>query len=86
MANIEIQKWGNSAAIRLNKGLLNQLSCDIGNTFEVTLKDGGVFLKPVREAKYSLAELLENCPDESLKMDEEDDAWLNSNPEGGEHW
>jgi len=61
MQQVEIQKWGNSAAIRLNKGLLQQLSCGVGSKFEAIIQDGGVFLKPIKNPEYTLDELLATC-------------------------
>ncbi len=84
MQNIEVQKWGNSAAIRLNKGLLNQISCDVGSKFEVILKDGGMFLRPVKKPEYSLDELLQTCTKENTRLDDDDEAWLNASPKGEE--
>ena len=84
MQDVEIQKWGNSAAIRLNKALLKQVSSDIGSKFEVILKDGGLFLKPVKEPSYDLEELLQTCTKENTRLDEEDQAWLNARPRGEE--
>lgn len=84
MQNIEIQKWGNSAAIRLNKGILQQVSCEIGSKFEAIVKDGGVFLKPVTAPTYTLDELLETCSKKNTKLDDEDREWLNSSAVGKE--
>lgn len=84
MHQVEIQKWGNSAAIRLNKGMLQQISCDIGTKFEAVVQDGGVFLKPIKAPEYSLEMLLETCTKHNTKIDSEDKAWLNTKPVGKE--
>ena len=84
MQSIEIQKWGNSAAIRLNKGLLQQVSCEIGSKVEAVVKDGGVFLKPVTAPVYTLDELLDTCTKKNTRLDDEDKAWLASSPMGKE--
>lgn len=81
---IEIQKWGNSAALRLNQGLLQQVSTKIGDEFEVEVIDGGLFLKPVSEPEYVLADLLATCTPENVKLDAEGNAWLNEPPIGRE--
>ena len=70
-ANIEIQKWGNSAAIRLNKGILQQVSCEIGSKVEAVVKDGGVFLKPITAPTYTMEELLSSCTKENVKLEED---------------
>lgn len=84
MQQIEIQKWGNSAAIRLNKSMLQQISCDIGAKFEAVVQDGGVFLKPIKAPEYSLEMLLETCTKNNTKIDGEDRAWLNAKSIGKE--
>lgn len=84
MKQLEVQKWGNSAAIRLNKGLLQQLSCEIGSKFNVIIKDGGFFLKPVSNPEYTLDELLKTCTKSNTKLTDEDRAWLYDTPVGKE--
>ena len=84
MQELEIQKWGNSAAIRLNKGILQQISCDIGTKFEALVQDGGVFLKPIREPEYTLAELLSTCTKSNTRLEDEDKSWLGMKSVGKE--
>ena len=84
MQQVEIQKWGNSAAIRLNKGLLQQLSCGVGSKFEAIIQDGGVFLKPIKNPEYTLDELLATCTKTNTKLDTEDKNWLHSKAIGKE--
>lgn len=84
MKKIKIQKWGNSAAIRLNKGVLQQISCSIGERFEVMIQGDGIFLKPIKAPLYSLEGLLKTCTKENTKIDSEDRAWLNDEPVGKE--
>ncbi len=84
---LEIQKWGNSAAVRLNKTLLKQLSTDIGDKFEVEIRDGGIFLKPIQEhPEYNLEELLASCTKKNTRLDDDDKQWLNDSPQGREIW
>ena len=84
MRNIEVQKWGNSAAIRLKKAILQQLSVDIGSQVEVTIQDGGLFIRPITEPTYTLDDLLKSCTKKNTRLDDEDRAWLNSSPVGKE--
>ena len=84
---IEIQKWGNSAALRLNKAVLKQLSTDIGDKFEVEVRDGGIFLKPIpAQPEYTLEELLASCTKKNTRLDDEDQEWLGDSPKGKEIW
>ena len=83
---LEIQKWGNSAAIRLNKALLKQVSSGIGGKVEAEVKNGGIFLKPIKGPAYTLDELLKTCTKENVRLDREDEEWLNDAPQGKEVW
>ncbi len=81
---LSIQKWGNGAAVRLQRPLLRQIQCEIGETLEVEVVDGGLFLRPVRAPEFSLDELLESCTPDKVGLDEEDRAWLQDAPQGKE--
>ncbi|OQA33413.1 MAG: antitoxin ChpS [Betaproteobacteria bacterium ADurb.Bin341] len=59
---LNIQKWGNSAAVRLPVSMLAQLGVHIGDTFEVDLDKDAVTLR-VAKPKYRLADLLAEMPD-----------------------
>ncbi|MBL4867525.1 MAG: PbsX family transcriptional regulator [Pseudomonadales bacterium] len=84
---LEIQKWGNSAAVRLSKTLLEQLSSGIGDRFEVEVRDGGLFLTPLQDQpEFDLDELLATCTKKNTRLDDEDLEWLNDSPQGKEIW
>lgn len=75
---LNIQKWGNSAAIRLPASILAQLGASIGDAIEVdpaTLK--------VAKPKYKLADLLAQC-DKNAPPPEDLSAWDSSEPVGRE--
>jgi len=81
---LEIQKWGNSAAIRINKALLGQINAKIGVSLVAEVRNGGLFLKPVTEQRYSLSELLSTCTKDMTRLDDEDREWLDEAPVGKE--
>ncbi len=81
---IEIKRWGNSAGLPLSKPLLAQLAVEQGDSVEVMVQDGGLFLKPVVKQKHTLESLLSSCTPESMQLDEEDREWLQDSPVGGE--
>lgn len=81
---LSIQKWGNSAAIRLPSGLLDQLNVTAGDKLAVEMREGGVMLKPKR-ATYSLAALLEQC-DKNAPPPKDLAAWTEAKPVGNETW
>lgn len=54
---LSIQKWGNSAAVRLPAAMLAQLGVSIGDEFEVEVAAGAATLR-VAKPEYKLADLL----------------------------
>lgn len=81
---LSIQKWGNSAAVRLPTTLLEHLKVTLGDKLSVEVRPDGVMLKPARH-KYSLDELLAQC-DSKASMPEGLDAWSGARPVGREVW
>lgn len=73
---LQIQKWGNGAAIRLGKSLLQQVSGEIGSTVDVEIKNGGIFLKPVKN-NFTLENILETCTKDNMRLTDDDKQWLN---------
>ncbi len=45
---LSIQKWGNSAAVRLPTALLDQLKLVLGDKLSVDIRPEGVMLLPIR--------------------------------------
>ncbi|NOY71022.1 MAG: AbrB family transcriptional regulator [Gammaproteobacteria bacterium] len=80
---LKIQSWGNSAAIRLNKGLLNQLDVEVGVSLDAEVSGGVLHLKPA-EPVYTMDDLLVGCTRENMKLDDEDSQWLDTVPAGKE--
>lgn len=54
MTQIQISKWGNSAAIRLPKAVLDELGLKQGQTVELTVQDGRGIIEPARPKKITL--------------------------------
>lgn len=64
---MRVQKWGNSAAMRLNAELLKQWGVKIGDTVEAEIADGALIMRPVSSRPvYRLADLLAEMPDGGL--------------------
>lgn len=53
--SVSISKWGNSAALRLPKNILDALSLQVGDQVNLTLKENTLVIEA---AKPSLDELL----------------------------
>jgi antitoxin ChpS len=79
---LKIQKWGNSAAVRLPAVLLEQMHASVGSSLNAAVRSDGVLLTLARR-KYSLDELVAQCdPKAPLPVDL--DAWGAVKPVGRE--
>jgi antitoxin MazE len=74
---VEIQKWGNSAAVRVPALVLREAGISLGQTLELTIENGRLVFAPKKE--WSLEELVaaitpDNCHplllDDGLKGNE----------------
>jgi antitoxin ChpS len=81
---LAIQKWGNSAAVRLPSTLLTQLKVALGDKLAVEIRPDGVMLTPARRA-YSLTELLAQC-DLNAPMPADMVSWQGLPQTGREIW
>lgn len=84
VVEISIQKWGNSAAVRLSATLLEQLGVALGDKLEVEVLPEGVMLRPARH-RYALADLIAQC-DPKAPLPGDAEAWNNRAPAGHEIW
>ncbi len=75
---LNIQKWGNSAAIRLPAAMLTQIGASIGDAVEI---DPNAFR--VAKPKYKLADLLAQC-NQNAPNPTDINAWENMQPTGAE--
>ncbi|MQA21884.1 AbrB/MazE/SpoVT family DNA-binding domain-containing protein [Rugamonas rivuli] len=81
---LSIQKWGNSAAVRLPTELLGILKVVLGDKLSVSVLPEGVLLKAARPS-YSLDELVTQC-DTTSPEPADMAAWHNAKPVGREAW
>lgn len=81
---LSVQKWGNSAAVRLPTELLGLLKVTLGDKLSVNVQPDGVLLKAARP-RYALAELVAQC-DPSAPEPADMAAWLDVKPVGREAW
>lgn len=81
---LSIQKWGNSAAVRLPSTLLSQLGVALGDKLSAEMQPEGLVLRPARKA-YSLDELMAQCNLEAAPPVDAA-AWDDSKPVGQEVW
>ncbi|MRW90549.1 AbrB/MazE/SpoVT family DNA-binding domain-containing protein [Duganella sp. FT80W] len=81
---LSVQKWGNSAAVRLPTELLALLKVKLGDKLSVNVQPDGVLLKPARPS-YSLDDLLSQCDPAAPEPADLAD-WNNMKPVGRETW
>jgi antitoxin component of MazEF toxin-antitoxin module len=80
---LKIRKWGNSAGLLLSRPLLEQLDTEIGDTVTVEVKNGGLFIKPLKKSP-SLRTLLAGSPKKMLEKTREDQGWVQDGARGRE--
>ena len=81
---LSIQKWGNSAAVRLPTELLAMLKVTLGDKLSVNVRPEGVLLKAARPS-YALDDLVAQC-DLSAAEPADMAAWSQLKPVGREAW
>jgi antitoxin MazE len=65
----QVQKWGNSLALRIPKSFASETALSLGSDVDLTIEDGRLVVTPLAKPRYTLNELLarvtaENCHDE----------------------
>ena len=63
---VQIQKWGNSLALRIPKPFAVESKIKQGSTVEVSLENGKITVFPIAEPEVSLDELLSRVTTENL--------------------
>lgn len=62
---VQIQKWGNSLALRIPKSFAVETKIEQGSTVEVTLEKEQIVVKPVKK-EITLENLLADVTEENL--------------------
>ena len=81
MVETTIQKWGNSLAVRISKGVANRLSLREGSRVQVREGKAGILIRHTPRARKSLQELVQMIRNEQLHGEE---AW--GHARGKEVW
>jgi antitoxin MazE len=76
----QISRWGNSLGLRLPKSVAREAQVDVGDTVNVSVKNGAILIRPSRPA-YSLEDLVAKITPRN-RHDESD--W--GSPAGREAW
>jgi antitoxin MazE len=63
---VQLQKWGNSLAIRIPKTFAKETAIDQGSFLDLSLVDGKLVATPITETEYSLEALLAEVTEENI--------------------
>lgn len=77
---VQVQKWGNSLALRIPKSFAVETHIEEGSTVEMTLGKNGIIMKPTKQ-EITLESLLADVTDENLHSEIDF-----GKPEGREVW
>jgi antitoxin ChpS len=78
-----LRKVGGSIMLTVPPAILDLLHLHVGATVALTVDRGRLVVEPAPRPRFTLDELLAQC-DASAEMSQEDRAWLESKPVGGE--
>lgn len=79
--NATVQKWGNSLALRIPKSLAEDVDIHQGSVVELEMVEGEIVLKPKKEKKLSLRQLVKRITKKNLHTETD---W--GRPMGKEVW
>ena len=63
---VQIQKWGNSLALRIPKSFAMEAKVKEGSAVDISLKKGKIVLTPLNEKEYTLEGLLSKVNDQNI--------------------
>jgi antitoxin MazE len=62
----QVQKWGNSLALRIPRSFAAETSIEQGSEVELSLEDGKLIMTPIEKSTYSLDALLAGVTKDNL--------------------
>jgi antitoxin MazE len=77
----QVQKWGNSLALRIPKAFAAEVGLDQNSPVDVSVEDGAIIVRSIRRRQYSLSGLLTEINDSNVHSETD---W--GGPVGGEVW
>ena len=63
---IQVQKWGNSLAIRIPKSFAKETNIDKGSVVDLSISDGKLIVTPLSHEQYTPAQLLDERTNEII--------------------
>ena len=67
----QVQKWGNSLAVRIPKAFAADLGLIQDSAVELALEDGTLVVRPSPVMQYQLSELLERVTENNLQKEKD---------------
>jgi antitoxin MazE len=67
----QIQKWGNSLAVRIPKAFAASLGLAQDSSVELALENGSLVVRPSPGPRYELSELLDRVTENNLHTEED---------------
>ena len=67
----QIQKWGNSLAVRIPKAFAVNLGLVQDSSVELALEDGNLVVRPSPSPKYQLSALLDRVTEDNLHTEDD---------------
>ncbi len=80
---VTVKKWGNSAAVRIPRGVLEAAGLAIEDSVEIREEGGNIVIEPAR-SRYRLEDLLKAHQALEVPAVTEDEAWMEDGPVGKE--
>jgi antitoxin MazE len=77
----QIQKWGNSLALRIPKSFAVESNVEQGSMVEVSLEQGKIVVTPITEPEFTLNDLLAKVTKRNLHQETD-----TGSPVGKESW
>lgn len=77
----KVQKWGNSLGLRIPKALAEEASVEEGSAVELSASKGQLIVRPIRQRRYELQDLLVDITEENLHAE-----ISTGEPRGRESW
>lgn len=78
---VQVQKWGNSLAIRIPKSFAIETHIANGSIINLSLADGKLIATPIYKKKYSLTDLLQSVSENNIHEE-----IVTGDPAGKEIW
>ena len=78
---VQVQKWGNSLALRIPKSFAKQIKIEQASLVDLSAVEGKLIAKPIEEQEYSLEQRWEGITDQNIHAE-----FDTGNAVGKENW